>query len=600
MRSISLADENAPVTSLVGPQRIKTALLSKPIRNNASGSASSTIPDLAHKSTSSFVGTFVSGRRVLGDVSNAVQSIVSGNGDFDNKDSKIAVKQSTLSKVASHASLAPSDSSGHARSSTDGSSATYGGNASKKLAATLKNRSSAQSLNSVGINAKRKSSSKTSSTSSNPWATVAPKVLREEINEVEVIADHNDQIELDESDQVPRDFLYPEDEVILAGEEQMIVDLIDGSSAFRADECAKVLVNPSDAVLSHVEPDRMVTASESSYQEDAAIQYHSMQSDENELSICRNNVDDSSDVEGSDNWLLLPDDEELAAKQVIEAIRRDFQEEQDYWDATMVAEYSDDIFKYMGELEESTLPNPRYMEAQTEIQWEMRTTLIDWLLQVHMRYHMLPETLWIAVNIIDRFLSKRVVSLVKFQLVGVTAMFVAAKYEEIMAPSVEEFVYMTENGYTRDEILKGEKILLTTLDFRISSYCSPYSWLRRISKADDYDIQTRTLSKFLMELTLLDHRFLRAKSSMIAAIGMYTARRMLGADWSDSFVFYSGYTEAQLITPMTFLIEFLSTDGFEDRFVYKKYANRKFLKASIFARNQALKRVREESPSQEV
>jgi hypothetical protein len=65
----------------------------------------------------------------------------------------------------------------------------------------------------------------------------------------------------------------------------------------------------------------------------------------------------------------------------------------------------------------------------------MRTTLIDWLLQVHMRYHMLPETLWIAVNVIDRFLSNRVVSLVKFQLVGVTAMFIAAKYEEIMAPS---------------------------------------------------------------------------------------------------------------------------------------------------------------------
>lgn len=86
--------------------------------------------------------------------------------------------------------------------------------------------------------------------------------------------------------------------------------------------------------------------------------------------------------------------------------------------------------------------------------------MIDWLLQVHMRYHMLPETLWIAVNLVDRFLSNRVVSLVKFQLVGVTAMFVAAKYEEIMAPSVDEFVFMTEGGYTREEILKGERIIL--------------------------------------------------------------------------------------------------------------------------------------------
>lgn len=101
--------------------------------------------------------------------------------------------------------------------------------------------------------------------------------------------------------------------------------------------------------------------------------------------------------------------------------------------------------------------------------------------------------------------------------------------------SVDEFVYMTENGYTKDEILKGERIILQTLDFTVSSYCSPYSWVRRISKADDYDIQTRTLSKFLMEVTLLDHRFLRAKPSMIAAIGMYLARKMLGGDWVCHF-----------------------------------------------------------------
>ena len=259
-----------------------------------------------------------------------------------------------------------------------------------------------------------------------------------------------------------------------------------------------------------------------------------------------------------DDWLMqLCDPEEAEdSEQLIAEIKREFQEEIDYQDISMVAEYSDDVFKYMSELEvgshslssfffsatgrtdyrgrrlqESSMPNPRYMDHQSEIEWSMRTTLIDWLLQVHARYHMLPETLWIAINIVDRFLSNRVVSLLKFQLVGVTAMFVAAKYEEIMAPSVDEFVYMTEGGYSREEILKGERIILQSLEFNISTYCSPYSWVRRISKADDYDIQTRTLSKFLMEVTLLDHRFLRAKPSMIAAIGMYLARRMLGGDW---------------------------------------------------------------------
>ncbi|KAH8100087.1 cyclin [Cristinia sonorae] len=215
----------------------------------------------------------------------------------------------------------------------------------------------------------------------------------------------------------------------------------------------------------------------------------------------------------------------------LDQVKEIFADELNDDDTTMVSEYANEIFAYMNELEEDCMPNPDYMSGQSEINWQMRQTLVDWLLQVHLRYHMLPETLWIAVNIVDRFLTKRVVSLVKLQLVGVTAMFIAAKYEEIVAPSVEEFVFMTENGYTKEEILKGERIMLQTLDFKVSYYCSPYSWMRKISKADDYEIQTRTLSKFLTEVTLLDYRFLRVKPSMVAAIGMYTARRMLGGDW---------------------------------------------------------------------
>ncbi|KAI0368728.1 hypothetical protein BV20DRAFT_435749 [Pilatotrama ljubarskyi] len=267
----------------------------------------------------------------------------------------------------------------------------------------------------------------------------------------------------------------------------------------------------------------------------------------------------------------------------IEDIKEHFRDEVDEFDMTMVSEYADDIFEYMQELEEDVMPSADYIDGQTEITWSMRQTLVDWLLQVHLRYHMLPETLWIAVNIVDRFLTKRVVSLMKLQLVGVTAMFIAAKYEEILAPSVEEFVFMTERGYTKEEILKGERIMLQTLDFKISHYCSPYSWMRRISKADDYDIQTRTLSKFLTEVTLLDHRFLRVKPSLVAAIGMYTARKMLGGDWNEAFVYYSGFTEEHLLPGHKLLVEKLTEEDFSQQHVCKKYATKKFLKASLYA-----------------
>lgn len=258
-------------------------------------------------------------------------------------------------------------------------------------------------------------------------------------------------------------------------------------------------------------------------------------------------------------------------------------------DLSMVAEYAQDIFAYMACCERESMANPNYMDFQDEIQWHMRATLIDWLLQVHTRYHMLPETLWIAVNLVDRFLSARIVSLAKLQLVGVTAMFIAAKYEEILAPSVEEFVFMTDGGYSREEILKGERIVLSTLDFNVSTYCSPYTWVRRISKADDYDIQTRTLCKCLMEVTLFHHLFLRVRPSMIAGIGMYLAKRMLGGVWDDAFVYYARFTEAQLLPGANLLLEKLSEPGFEDQFVYKKYASKKFLKASIYARHWALR-----------
>ncbi|KAK1927007.1 putative cyclin-dependent protein kinase regulator [Papiliotrema laurentii] len=297
--------------------------------------------------------------------------------------------------------------------------------------------------------------------------------------------------------------------------------------------------------------------------------------------------EEEEEEEDDEDWLRMTEEESLEVAQQLHQVRSTFQDEVDLYDTTMVAEYADDIFQHMEALEESVMPNPKYMNFQTEIEWTMRTTLIDWLLQVHLRYHMLPETLWIAVNIVDRFLSVRVVSLVKLQLVGVTAMFIAAKYEEILAPSVDEFVFMTENGYTKEEILKGERIILQTLDFTISSYCSPYSWVRKISKADDYDIQTRTLSKFLMEVTLLDHRFLRCKASMIAAIGMYLARKMLGGDWNEAFIYYSNFTESQLIPGAMLLCERLVEDDFESVYVYKKYANKKFLRASTFARDWA-------------
>ncbi len=103
------------------------------------------------------------------------------------------------------------------------------------------------------------------------------------------------------------------------------------------------------------------------------------------------------------------------------------------------------------------MPQAHYMERQKELQWKMRGILVDWLVEVHTKFRLLPETLFLTVNIIDRFLSLRVCTLNKLQLVGITALFIASKYEEVMCPSIQNFVYMADGGYTDDEILKAEQ-----------------------------------------------------------------------------------------------------------------------------------------------
>lgn len=145
-------------------------------------------------------------------------------------------------------------------------------------------------------------------------------------------------------------------------------------------------------------------------------------------------------------------------------------------------------------LQLETLPDSDYMLRQSELTWKMRGVLVDWIIEVHSKFRLLPETLYLAINLMDRFLTKRSVALIKFQLVGVTALFLASKYEEVICPSVTNFLYMTDGGYDCDEILKAETYMLEMLNWDLR-YPNPLNFLRRVSKADNYDIQSRTFAK---------------------------------------------------------------------------------------------------------
>ncbi|ROT40854.1 hypothetical protein SODALDRAFT_338468 [Sodiomyces alkalinus F11] len=263
--------------------------------------------------------------------------------------------------------------------------------------------------------------------------------------------------------------------------------------------------------------------------------------------------------------------------------------EDEAWDVSMVAEYGDDIFGYLRELEMKMLPDPHYMDNQAEIQWSMRSVLMDWLIQVHSRFSLLPETLYLTVNYIDRFLSYKTVSIGKLQLVGATALLIASKYEEINCPSLEEVVFMVDGTYAVEEILKAERFMLSMLNFELG-WPGPMSFLRRISKADDYDLETRTLAKYFLEVTIMDERFVASPPSYLAA-GAHCLSRLImrKGDWSQGHVHYSGYTWSQLRTLVQMLLECCHDPRKHHSAVLDKYLDNRYKRAAEYVQEELRK-----------
>lgn len=270
-------------------------------------------------------------------------------------------------------------------------------------------------------------------------------------------------------------------------------------------------------------------------------------------------------------------------------------------DPLMVSEYVDDIFDYLWRIQEKYLPIASYPttiqnatvgDRQPGVTWRSRGILVDWLVEVHLKFRLLPETLFLAVNIVDRFFSKEKTGLSKIQLVGVASLFIASKYEEVYCPSIHSLSFIAE-GSTDEEILQMEKDILKTLDFEIG-YPNPMNFLRRISKADDYDMETRTIGKYLLEISLMDHRLVGYTPSLLSAAAMYFSRMILNRpSWNGNLMHYSGYPEHDLYPVINIMIDYIGSSVIHEAF-FKKYASRKFLKASILCRTWVKDMMREQ------
>lgn len=245
---------------------------------------------------------------------------------------------------------------------------------------------------------------------------------------------------------------------------------------------------------------------------------------------------------------LLPlDDGEVIS--ALESFEVPYQNDPQY-----VLEYSREIFEFLRRTEHINKAKIGFLGTiQTQITDKMRAILIDWLLEVHQRFELLPETLFFAINLIDRFLSKVNVNLKQFQLLGVTSMHIASKYEEIYAPEIRDFIYVTERSCTRADILEMEGKILSELEFDLL-YISPFRFLERFHFVgnDNTDKKTFFMAQYLIELSLLEYNMLSYSSSLIAASALFLSRKIFkvdeGSSWNNTLQLHTGYKEKDLVT----------------------------------------------------
>ncbi|EPS62606.1 hypothetical protein M569_12186, partial [Genlisea aurea] len=200
---------------------------------------------------------------------------------------------------------------------------------------------------------------------------------------------------------------------------------------------------------------------------------------------------------------------------------------------------SNDLYLHYKSLEASTSVSPAYMLNQPDITPQMRAILIDWLIQVHHKFQLRQETLFLTVNLIDRFLALQSIPRNKLQLVGLVALLLAAKYEEVAVPAVEDLVFISDRAYSRADLLEMERLMLNKLHFNLS-LPTPYVFLTRFLAAAEKSERLERLAFFFAELCLVEYGMLRYSASMVAAAAVYAARataagRRLEERWTTEY-----------------------------------------------------------------
>ena len=212
------------------------------------------------------------------------------------------------------------------------------------------------------------------------------------------------------------------------------------------------------------------------------------------------------------------------------------------------------------------------MERQTEISWRLRKSLIIWLIEVHLEYDLRLETLYLCINLIDRVCSKRCMTKQDYQLLGITSLWIAAKYEENhgKVPPLKNLILICCGNYQERDFIAMEQVILSDVQFMLGHPTAEAFLKAHYRYLKDIPPHSRALARYIMEISLVHRRFMAFRPSLIATASLIMADAIHGRRfWAHS--------DPHLARVLAHLEDCL---GNPPKVIFEKYSSEKFLHVS--------------------
>ncbi|PAV78068.1 hypothetical protein WR25_09264 [Diploscapter pachys] len=258
-------------------------------------------------------------------------------------------------------------------------------------------------------------------------------------------------------------------------------------------------------------------------------------------------------------------------------------------DLLSFSEFAFDIFCYFRS-RESEFAVGNYLKRQPQLNHDARATLVDWMVEIQETFELNHETLYLGVKLVDIYCDKVKVVIEKdnLQLIACAAMLVASKFDERSPPLIDDFIYIAGQIFSREDMMQMEMELLDVVDFDLGAPLS-YSYVRRYARVTKTDMATLTLSRYILETSLMFFDLNRMSESLLASAAFMLASSMKNsesvAEWSPVLHKYTGYTRKD-VEPVMWMVNHMMHVSRQQKFrknntVYSKYSHEVFFEVAL-------------------